>query len=157
MQVLEDFLDGPSFLTRSFVIEENERVACPAQERLQDGRRFMETTGIVAGVDEDLIPDRGDPQTLLSLGQEPVERLALILAGNERDQIQRVARRHPRIPVAKSVPRSVDRFQSLRFGCSVPRTTSVAPSWVRAKQSTCSGSAMARKTGEWVAQRIWSP
>ena len=60
---------------------------------------------------------------------------------------------YPKTPLAKSVPRSVSPFHCRRRGCSEPRTMSVAPSGVLAKQRTCSGLATLSTTGECVASR----
>src|SRR6185312_13258332 len=68
------------------------------------------------------------------------------LVGNEAHQIV-----HPRTPLARRVPRSTSPFHSFKRGCSGPRTTSVAPSFVRAKQRMFSALAWLTTTGECVA------
>lgn len=64
---------------------------------------------------------------------------------------------HPRIPLAKMVPRSNSPCHSRSLGCSSPETMSVAPFPSRAKQRISPGSAMPRMTGECVASRTWAP
>src|SRR5258708_38280371 len=60
---------------------------------------------------------------------------------------------YPRMPDAARVPRLTSPRHSLRAGCWLPRVI-VVPSRVLEKHKSCSGQAILRRTGEWLATSI---
>src|SRR2546422_4272703 len=130
------------------MVEDYQSVLSPALVGLQERLRFPKAAGVTASVYDDFKVRFTYPQTVYSRCEQAIKSCAIVLARHKNDEIEFVSAVHPRTPVAKRVPRSASLRQSRRLGCSVPDTMSVAPSAVRAKQSTWEGSASERTTGE---------
>ncbi len=124
-------------------IEHDQSIRGGTRERSQDLVTGVITPWIALGMNQDPVSNGPDSQRFVST-EKPRDGLLDRLVRDECDQIQR----HPRTPEARRVPRSSVPCHLRKYGCSSPRTTSVAPAASSAKHRMSFGWARPSSTGE---------
>jgi hypothetical protein len=151
IQLCLDVECGPTrWRAAAFEIEDEQRVAeLPPLVAQHFGSRGS-GAAVSAGMNTKVKRDRPNAKCFRPW-QRTTKREVNVLVSSQNNQVPHI-HRQLRMPAAKSTPRSGwPRFHSFNAGCALPATTSAAPLWSFAKQSTSRASSMFSATGLCVA------